>query len=133
MDGFDENWQLICWRGAVTSAIRGRRGQTLLKDLLAALDAMPDKRLIAHELQDADGEVCALGALAKARQLDVSKLDPDEPDDVADAFGIAPALAREIVYVNDEYLWSNATPENRWTSVRKWVASQIKTPEVTPV
>ena len=45
-----DGWALIRWRGAVASAIRGRRGQAFLRDLLAALDAMPDKRLVADAL-----------------------------------------------------------------------------------
>ena len=40
------------WRGAVMSAIRGKRGQQLLRDLRDALDAMPEKRLIANHLVD---------------------------------------------------------------------------------
>jgi hypothetical protein len=34
-------WDLIRWRGAVASAIRGKRGQAFLRELLVALDAMP--------------------------------------------------------------------------------------------
>lgn len=48
-------WDLIRWRGQVASAIRGKRGQKLLRDLAAALDAMPVKALIADELQTEDG------------------------------------------------------------------------------
>jgi hypothetical protein len=130
-----DNWQQIRWRGQVASAIRGRRGQKLLTDLLAALDAMPEKALIAHELETKDGEVCALGALGKARGLDMQKLDPEEPDEVAAAFGIAPQLAMEIVYMNDDHLdfvWNESTkryeditPEKRWEQMRAWVASLI--------
>src|SRR5688572_27648264 len=89
------------WRGQVASAMRGKRGQALLQDLLAALDAMPVKRLIAHELI-ADGEVCALGAVGVRRGMDMNDIDPDEPCDVAAAFNVAEQLAREIVYINDE-------------------------------
>ncbi len=131
-----DNWQQIKWRGQVASAIRGKRGQKLLTDLLAALDAMPEKSLIAHELETKDGEVCALGALAKVRGIDMQKLDPEEPEEVATAFGIAPQLAREIVYMNDEYFdgaWNDSTkrydditPEERWKRMRAWVAAQIK-------
>ncbi len=73
-----EGWELIRWRGAVASAIRGKRGQALLTELLTALDAMPDKRLIAHELETDDGEVCALGAVGKLRQMQLSSLDPED-------------------------------------------------------
>jgi len=128
-----DNWAMIKWRGQVASAIRGRRGQKLLTDLLAALDAMPEKRLIAHELEEVDGEVCALGALGKARGMDMKELDPEEPESVAAAFDIAPQLAREIVYENDEYDWiyvdsgrREVTPEERWAYMRKWVVGRIK-------
>ena len=33
-----DGWDLIRWRGAVTAAIRGTRGQELLHGLAAALD-----------------------------------------------------------------------------------------------
>lgn len=39
------------WRAQVRSATRGKRGQKLLRDMLAALDAMPEKRLVALELE----------------------------------------------------------------------------------
>jgi hypothetical protein len=130
-----DNWAMIKWRGQVASAIRGKRGQKLLADLLAALEAMPKKSLIAHELEAENGEVCALGALGKACGINMQKLDPEEPKSVAAAFGIAPQLAQEIVYMNDEYLdsrWDEATKryvgysaEERWKHMRDWVASKI--------
>lgn len=124
-DDYDDNWSLIRWRGAVRAAIRGRRGQAFLKDMLNAFDAMTEKRLIKHELE-ADGEHCALGVVGKAKGLPIQDLDLNEPDDVADCFGIAQALAREIVYENDEGDWSsNETPEQRWRRMRAWAASQV--------
>ena len=59
----DSNWNLIRWRGAVNSAIRGKRGQSLLREMREAMDAMPDKRLVAEQLVCEDG-VCALGTVA---------------------------------------------------------------------
>lgn len=97
-----DGWDLIRWRGAVNSAIKGKRGQAFLRELAAALDAMPDKRLIADELQTAEGDYCTIGVLGAARGIDMSKLDPDDRETVAAAFNIAPALAAEIVYENDE-------------------------------
>ena len=125
VDGDYTEWNLICWRGAVTSAIKGKRGQTFLREMLAALDAMPVKRLIAADLER-DGEVCAIGAVGKARGVDMSKLDPEDSGPVADTFGIAAAMAREIVYTNDEGSWNPETPEARYERMRRWVASQIK-------
>lgn len=36
------------WRAQVRSAIRGKRGQAFLRELIAALDAMPEKALITE-------------------------------------------------------------------------------------
>lgn len=126
-----DNWQLIRWRGAVTSAIRGKRGQSFLREMLAALDSLPDKRLIEGELEK-DGEVCALGAVGKARGIDMSNIDPEDYDAVSAAFGIPDSLAREIMFVNDEYLWwKEATPEKRFEVMRAWVAKKLaNTPSV---
>jgi hypothetical protein len=93
--------------------------------MAAALDAMPEKRPITDSLQK-DGDVCALGAVGKVRGIEMSKIDPEDRDAVADAFDIAPALAQEIAYQNDEYLGEDQTPEQLWKSMRKWVGSQIK-------
>ncbi len=123
-DGLDQ-WDLIRWRGQVASATRGKRGQALFRDLLAALDAMPEKVLIAHELEK-DGEVCALGALGKARQLNMQDVDPEEPDQVAAMFNIASQLAQEIVYHNDEGGMYDETTQHRWQRMRAWVAAQIQ-------
>ena len=47
----DDPLALGRWRAQVMSATRGRRGQQFLRDLLASLDAMPEKRLITDELE----------------------------------------------------------------------------------
>jgi len=124
-DGDDE-WAIICWRGAVASATRGARGQKLLGDMLVALDSLPDKKLIAARLE-VDGSVCALGAVGKMRGLDMSELDPYDSETMASTFGIAPALAREIVYENDEAVLEEP-PEHRFERMRRWASSQIKEP-----
>lgn len=120
-----DDWDLIKWRGQVASAIRGRRGQAFLRDLLTALDELPEKVLISDELQDADGDVCAIGALGKKRGIDMAVLDPEDYDAVASVFGIAHQLAQEIVYLNDESYYGE-TPQHRYERMRKWVADQIK-------
>lgn len=96
-----DGWALIRWRGAVQAAVRGRRGQALLHDLAAALDAMPVRELIPDELQAA-GQYCALGALGAARGLDMAHINPEDREQVAKAFGCAPALAAEIMFENDD-------------------------------
>ena len=123
----DDCEHINLYRATVERAIRGKRGQALLKDMLAALDALPQKRLIAEALVTPDGECCALGAVAISRNLDVSKLDAMESADVGKAFNIAPALAAEIAYENDEGVgWGCAeTPEERFVRIRAWVEAQI--------
>ena len=123
-EDIEDNWQLIRWRGMVASSIRGKRGQKFLTDLLAALDAMPEKRLIRDELES-QGEVCAIGALGLAKGIDMADIDPEDPPQVASAFDIAECLAQEVVYENDEGSWQKETPEQRWTRMRKWVAAKI--------
>ncbi|OJA60394.1 hypothetical protein [Burkholderia ubonensis] len=122
------------WRAAVRNSIRGKRGQAMLRDLAAALDAMPEKRLITAELQDAEGDFCTLGVLGNVRGLDLKSIDSEDRDAVAAAFNIAPALAAEIVFENDENgdHWNYAlgkrifeTPEERWTRMREWVESNL--------
>ncbi len=123
-----DQWDLIRWRGAVKSAIKGRRGQAFLREMAAALDAMPEKRLIRRALQTPDGEVCAMGAVAEAKHIDVSGLDPTDRKAVADTFGVAPAMAAEIAFENDEdfgYWSSDDLPERRWQRMRDWVAQQL--------
>lgn len=139
------------WRAAVNSAMRGKRGQAFLREALTTLDAMPDKRLVAGHLQfdgwqgpwDGEevivggdeltdwrgvpmpmGSVCLLGAVGRARGTDMTGLDPHDMDTVAPTFGIADAMAREIVYWNDE-CGHGETPEQRWARMRKWIETMI--------
>lgn len=125
-DDYDlDNWSMIRWRGVVASSIRGKRGQAFLRDLAEAMDAMPEKRLIAGDLERG-GNVCAIGSLGVRRGVELAKLDPQDPGPIADAFGIAEPLVREIEYMNDEGGWYDETPEKRWQRMRDWVAASIK-------
>ena len=112
------------WRAQVASAIRGKRGQMFLVELLHALDTMEVKELIADELETHGGEVCALGALGKKRGYDMKNIDVEDSDRVAGMFNIAHQLAREVVYMNDEVYFDS--PAQRYQSMRAWVANQIK-------
>lgn len=123
---YDE-WSMIRWSGAVKSAIRGARGQAFLKDLASALDALPEKRLAAGSLVTPAGEVCALGAVGRARGMNIEAIDPEDNEAVASAFGISDALAREVMYQNDDRF--ARSDEQRFGDVRRWAASQIKAPK----
>lgn len=151
------------WKAALKSSMSGKRGRKFLVDLRDALDAMPVKRLISGHLQDTDGEVCAIGSVGVRRGVDMSGLlkpaDCDQEDweidwdceaaeradDLGKMFDIAPCLAREIMYQNDECdilrhkdtgvpirSWRGElppsrydTPEERWERMRKWVARKL--------
>ena len=92
------------WRQAVKRSLEGKRGQALLIELVAALDAMEDKRLYAGNFATADGEFCTLGVLGAKRGTKMDDLgdeDDCDPVEVAQRFGIAPAMAAEIMYMND--------------------------------
>lgn len=108
------------------SAMYGKRGQRLLRDLIAALDAMPEKRLVSDVLVEKDsGEVCALGCLGKARGLPIETLDPEKHDELAKAFDVSETLIQLVEWTNDEYA---KTPEDRWRQVRAWAESELLPP-----
>jgi len=155
-DDIDNHWHHIMWRGRVASSIRGKRGQALLRDLLAALDAMPDKRLYPNSFATVSGEYCTLGVLGAARGTKMDDLgDAEDGCDerlVADRFGVAAPLVQEIMYMNDEWvddykfvdveicgpvrflerhrrsvhMNDDTAPQRRWRVMRNWVAEQIK-------
>lgn len=151
------------WAAAVRNAARGRRGQQFFRDLRDAMDAMPIKRLISGELVDADGEVCAIGCIGVRRGVDLSSMTKpadcsqedwdldweceasERADALASLFDIAPCLAQDVMYQNDEcdqlhldstgevlQQWRGErppshydTPEERWVRMRKWVAKKL--------
>lgn len=126
VDEMNDQWALIRYRGAVKSALRGKRGQAFLRDMIAALDALPEKRLTCSELETPDGEVCALGAVGLMRGMDMSDIDPVDAATVAHRFGIAECMAREIVYENDEMiLGAGNVPERRFKWMRDWAQSNL--------
>ncbi len=125
-DDYDNEQELNMWRGAVASAIRGKRGQAFLRDMKDALESLPNKRLIVGDLVK-DGEVCAMGAVAVSRGMDVSGVDAEDLDAVSTLFDIAPALAAEISFENDEDFSSPEyrTPEQRYERMHKWVTARL--------
>lgn len=126
--GGDFNNQMELYRNTVDQAIKGKRGQNFLRELLSALDAMPEKILIKGALEE-NGQVCALGAVFASRGKSVDGIDAYEPYQVAQALGIANCMAAEIAYENDEGAWERETPEERFKRVRSWVERRIVTRE----
>ena len=126
----DDCDNLALWRGAVVAAAKGKRGQKLLRELAEALDAMPVKELVAEELQAGDS-YCALGVVGAKRGVDLASIDTLDPDQLSKAFDIAPCLAQEIEFINDDdfsYRSQTETPADRWQRVRKWVQAVIDNP-----
>jgi hypothetical protein len=113
------------------------RGQAFLWELLEALDALPQKRLIQGALRQS-GEVCAIGAVGLKRCMDLNALDSHEHDEIAHAFGVSLMMVQEIAYWNDEGMeacllgltdggeFKENTPEDRFGFVRAWVVSWLK-------
>ena len=125
-DDIDDNWAHIRWRGAVKSALRGKRGQAFLREALAALYALPERKLVTNELE-ADGQFCLLGAVGRMRGIDMSTVDPEDQYDVAGLFDLPHAMACEIMFKNDECGGWRETPEERWGRMRNWVQRHIIT------
>ena len=124
-DCCDDQWGLIRWRGAVASAIRGKRGQAFLREALAALDALPEPELVAGDLRR-DGAVCTLGAVGVARGTPMETVDPDDHEAVAALFGLPHAMACEIMWMNDEAEWRQETPRGRWERMRRWIVQNLR-------
>ena len=60
------------------------------------------------------------------RGLDMSRVDYEDPECVAQFFGIARALAAEIEYMNDEGTFRPETPRARWERMRSWVIANLE-------
>ena len=120
----DDCEHLNLYRANVDRSLASKRGQEFLRELASAMDAMPEKKLIAKKLIDEQGQCCTIGVVCKARNIDVSTLCDDDPWQVSKAVGLSRVMAAEIAYMNDE--WNcDSTPEERWHRMRKWVDEQI--------
>lgn len=126
-----ELWQANCQR-----SLQGRKGQAALRELETALLALPVKRLIAEEVENADGEVCTIGALAKFRGLITDEMKAQgeyDMEGVGVKLGIPRMVAWKIVEVTDiqlpdsfHYYNTPVSPEYRYQKVLAWVQSQIQ-------
>jgi len=124
-DDCDDNWRFIMYRGAVKSAIKGQRGQAFLREAINVLENMEKKELTSNILSSEDGRYCLLGAVGKARGIDVDSMNDYGVDIVSDRFGISEAMTREIVFYNDEYSTGFETPSDRWNRMLDWMKSLI--------
>lgn len=130
--------------------LKGEKGQKALKELEAALLALPEKKLIYSKFvvkdgdDNPDGAVCALGAMALKRLMDkgmtraeaISNLDETGPsDDVDSVWEELKSTAQfmklkmnfvwEVVEQNDEQCAKNTSAEDRYKHVLAWVQERI--------
>lgn len=61
VDEEDEHGQFALWHGRVMSATRGKRGQALLREIEAALLALPTRELIADKFCTKEGKSAPSG------------------------------------------------------------------------
>lgn len=125
--------QLGLYRATVARTINGKRGQSFLREALAAMDAMPVKELISNELISAEGGVCLIGAVCQRRGLDVTRIDVEDPQSVGQLVGIASQLAAEIEFLNDDDNWNYPSREpetgaQKWARMRRWLVRNIHDP-----
>lgn len=149
-DEEDQPGQFALWNANCRRSIKGRAGQRELRQLEAALLALPEKRLIHGALTNGEGGVCAIACYAKHKGIELSKFDPDdESDEVGIAAGMPRLVAWQVVALNDIHLnkvWERAhgpiqrghgvyqggiplirdmTPEERYEKVLAWVRTQL--------
>jgi hypothetical protein len=129
-DDEDYPGQFELWQANCRRSLRGKEGQAELLVLREALLAIPDKRLIVNLLTDEEGGVCAIGAYAKRKGLDLAKYDPEyATDEVGIEAGMPAMAAWKIVEMNDMEL-SHVTPEKRYERMLAWIDSQQLIAEV---
>jgi hypothetical protein len=135
----DFNNQSLLWEANQERAIRGRKGQAALRELEQALLALPEKKLIVDELENAQGEVCAIGALAKFKGRENPRVNwgdtpvdepladgvilPDEVQevtlDLAESLGVPRLVALAVIYENDERAYA-LDPTLRYGRLLRW-------------
>lgn len=155
-DDEDRPGQFALWQANCDRSLRGKVGQRELRELEAALLALPEKRLIHGSLTDDDGGVCAIACYAKHKGVDLSKHDREyESDEVGIQAGMPRLVAWKVVALNDIELadyWVYAegptmplsvydrqrydnrgvwqrmtyTPEERYEKVLAWVRRQLE-------
>ena len=122
--------RLIKWRNTANAGLRGESGQQLLRELIIGLDAMDTKRLAACRPTHLDFH-CALGVVARQRDLDLPRLALRNTSDIARCFRISEVLVREVILVNNHATLGAETPEHRWTRMREWAGNNLADPAVT--
>lgn len=69
---YDHPGQWALWEQALYRAVNGQKGQQVLRDMEAALLALPEPKLIEAGLSDGKG-VCAVGAFVAQRRVEAGE------------------------------------------------------------
>lgn len=147
----DYNNAAILWEANQERSLKSKRGQAALRRLEAALLALPEPKLIADAIEDADGLVCGLGALAKYEHYEGSLELPlrpaeDAPNEewdewfahgdydgeatedamlaLAEALNVPKLVAVAIIHENDDY-YKTQTSEGRYNKLLTWTRGWI--------
>jgi hypothetical protein len=139
------------WMAAAKMAIRGKRGKKALTEIRDMMLAMPQKRLAYHNVAEADGTCCIVGAYVMKQRVEagedpaavladlIQRNDEGEFDDsngggtasLGEDYGLTYTLAWELMYRNDEVAAYNATPEQRYTTVLGCINRMLAQPPIT--
>lgn len=122
-DDEDFGGQFSLQEANVRRSLKGKAGQRELRELEAALVALPEKRLIHGSLVDDDGGVCAIACYAKHKGVSLETIDTGDYD-VGIGAGMPRLVAWKVVALNDLEL-GGETPENRYIAVLEWVRKQL--------
>jgi hypothetical protein len=124
-EGFPGQFEL--WQANCRRSISGKQGQQELIQMREALLALPEKRLIHGLLANEQGEVCAIGAYARHKGIDISKFDPEDySDEVGIEAGMPQMVAWTVVAQNDMD-FDHMTPEARYEATLRWLDRVIET------
>jgi hypothetical protein len=120
-EGFPGQFEL--WQANCDRSLHGKSGQRALRDLEAALLALPDKRLIVGLLTDDEGGVCAVGAYAQYKGVDLLQYDPEDSAELVGMAAGMPRLVAWAVVEHNDFIFDrdDPTPEERYTRVLHWV------------
>lgn len=147
-DGDETGLTPEMWWHNIDLAIKGKRGQKALRELLQALEAVPGHVLVRDYLADDErGVACAVGAYAAYKRIATGKANSwgealhalrqqygYEPDGYEMGVigkaetGMTTTLAQHLAYQNDEGHWRAKTPEELWQVTYDWVKSQLVDP-----
>ncbi len=142
-DDRDDDYDVLDWGRWERNSrvcVEGKRGQTALAELEAALVALPRKVLIKGALADDRGDMCAVGVLVAhhrtaagdersevVRQMADRAAKYNADDDQTEetiaagrAIGLTATLSWVLSLLND-LDHGAATPEQRYDAVLRWV------------